>query len=613
MYQNFFGFKERPFKLVPDPDYLFMGKSHEEALAHLKYAVMSGEGFVELIGEVGTGKTLLCRVFLDNMAQEAETAYIFNPSMEAHELLERINIEFGIATHHSTTTARVDALNRFLIKQKAAGRKAILLIDEAQNLTRSALEQIRLLTNLETKKDKLLQIILVGQPELGEILDSYKLRQLTQRVTLSCWLRPFSFKETEAYIHHRLHVAACKPVQIFTRAAIKEIYRYTRGVPRLVNVSCDRALIAAYGEKTHRVTSAIVRTAISELSSRGERRSQGRTFPDRWAKALLSAGAALLFLFFGMAGYQFLHSGGAGEPGAARQTEGANAAGEPEKAAASQRRETPDAEKAAAGAENMRNSGESAVPARADLDLRDMLKLPNSASANRLEAAESVIAQWVARPRIATEYVAVEDDDIYFELASRMNGLDSYRVEDDLTLIHRLNLPAVLKMVLPTRQTPVYLVVCGIGKDSFEVTVGRDQPVITVSYRELDPYWSGTGYVLWKNFYHYRGTIPLDSAGDSVLTLKMHLKDIGFTDLQINSYYDEPTRKAVEKIQAGNDIPVDGYAGPLTQIILYNEKKDLQIPHLDPSLETGEAIEFESGPSRSGGAGNGEKTAESDA
>src|SRR6056297_1738879 len=260
MYQNFFGFKERPFKLVPDPDYLFMGESHEEALAHLKYAVMSGEGFVELIGEVGTGKTLLCRVFLDNMAQEAETAYIFNPSMEAHELLERINIEFGIATHHSTTTARVDALNRFLIKQKAAGRKAILLIDEAQNLTHSALEQIRLLTNLETKKDKLLQIILVGQPELGEILDSYKLRQLTQRVTLSCWLRPFNFKETEAYIHHRLHVAACKPVQIFTRPAIKEIYRYTRGVPRLVNVSCDRALIAAYGERTRRVTSATVRT-----------------------------------------------------------------------------------------------------------------------------------------------------------------------------------------------------------------------------------------------------------------------------------------------------------------------------------------------------------------
>ena len=590
-----------------------MGPSHEEALAHLKYAVMSGEGFVELIGEVGTGKTLLCRVFLEQMAREAETAYIFNPSMEAHELLERINIEFGIPTHHSTTTARVDALNRFLIKQKAAGRKAILLIDEAQNLTRSALEQIRLLTNLETKKDKLLQIILVGQPELGEILDSYKLRQLTQRVTLSCWLRPFNFRETEAYINHRLHVAACKPVQIFTRAAIRDVYRYTQGVPRLVNVTCDRALIAAYGEKTRRVTSGIVRTAISELSSRGERRSRGRTLPYRWRKALVSGGLALLLLFFGMVGYRFFHPGGAGETGAVQQTEKAGASGEPEEAARSQGRENLVAAKAATGSEATENTGERVDPANPDLDLRDLLKLPNSAGNNRLEAAESVVSKWVARPRIAAEYVAVEDDDIYFDLVSRMNGLDSYRVEDELTLLHRLNLPAVLKMVLPTRRAPVYLIVCGIGEDGFEVTLGRDRPAITVSYLELNPYWSGTAYVLWKNFYHYRGTIPLDSAGDSVLTLKMHLRDIGFTDLQINSYYDEPTRKAVETIQASHGIPVDGYAGPLTQIILYNEKKDLQIPHLDPLLETGQAIELESGPLHPDGAGNADKTVESNA
>ncbi|MEZ4567337.1 MAG: AAA family ATPase [Desulfobacterales bacterium] len=215
MYTQFFGFKERPFKLVPDPDYLFLGKTHEEALAHLRYAVGQGEGFVEIIGEIGTGKTMLCRTFLEGLGPDVESAYIFNPRLDALDLLKAVNDEFGISAAHDSIKALVDELNTFLIEKKAAGRSVVLVIDEAQNLSRDVLEQIRLLSNLETTKDKLLQIVLAGQPELGVMLDSYDLRQLGQRISLSCRLSPLTYAETKAYIAHRVGVAALKPMTVF--------------------------------------------------------------------------------------------------------------------------------------------------------------------------------------------------------------------------------------------------------------------------------------------------------------------------------------------------------------------------------------------------------------
>jgi len=200
MYNKFFGFKEKPFKLVPNPEYLFLSKSHEEALAHLSYAIYHGEGFVEIIGEVGTGKTTLCRVFLENLDKSIEAAYIFNPKLDALQLLKVINDEFGIDSSPDNTKDLIDILNSFLIEKKSSGQKVLVLIDEAQNLSLEVLEQLRLLSNLETTREKLLQIILVGQPELGEMLASHKLRQLGQRITINCQLTPLSYAETRDYI-----------------------------------------------------------------------------------------------------------------------------------------------------------------------------------------------------------------------------------------------------------------------------------------------------------------------------------------------------------------------------------------------------------------------------
>jgi len=204
MYKNFFGFRERPFQLIPNPAYLYLSPSHEEALAHLSYAISQGDGFVEIIGEVGTGKTTLCRAFLENLDENVEAAYIFNPKLNSRQLLKAINREFDIDSQTDDINALIEALNLFLMEKKAEGKRVILLIDEAQNLSKPVLEQIRLLSNLETTTSKLLQIILVGQPELGAMLDTYELRQLGQRITLSCSLEPLSLRDTREYIRHRI-------------------------------------------------------------------------------------------------------------------------------------------------------------------------------------------------------------------------------------------------------------------------------------------------------------------------------------------------------------------------------------------------------------------------
>ena len=269
MYNDFFGFRERPFKLVPNPAYLYLSRSHEEALAHLTYAVNHGEGFVAITGEVGTGKTTLCRLFLENLPPEAEAAYIFNPRLDELQLLQAINAEFGIDARSDSVKALVDRFNAFLMAKKGDGKQVLLLIDEAQNLTRGVLEQLRLLSNLETSRDKLLQIILVGQPELDEMLRSPHLRQLSQRITINTRLYPLNRSEVGAYIRHRIGVAAYGAGVPFARSAVAAIFRYSRGIPRLINVACDRALLVAFGSDQREITGRIARIALRELAVPG--------------------------------------------------------------------------------------------------------------------------------------------------------------------------------------------------------------------------------------------------------------------------------------------------------------------------------------------------------
>ena len=293
MYENFFGFKEKPFKLVPNPDYLFLSKSHEEALDHLNYALSQGDGFVEITGEVGTGKTTLCRSFLENLDDDAIPAYIFNPKLGPRQLIKTINDELGVKYKADNTKDLIDNLNHFLMRQKILGKKVILLIDEAQNLSKNVLEQLRLLSNLETRKEKLLQIILVGQPELSDILDSHELRQLGQRITLRYHLNPLTAKESVEYIQYRIDIASQKSGLRFNLAAFGPIYKYSRGIPRVINIACDRVFLTAFGLSKYRITGKIARDSIKELKSRGT--SQKLVLRD-WKKITVLCGAAGIIL-----------------------------------------------------------------------------------------------------------------------------------------------------------------------------------------------------------------------------------------------------------------------------------------------------------------------------
>ena len=267
MYTKFFGLNEKPFAITPDPRYLFMSERHGEGLAHLVYGVTESGGFIQLTGEVGTGKTTLVRTLLSQLPDKVDVALILNPQLSALEFLTAICEELHIAVPQDKGSAKalVDALNWHLLAAHAAGRRTILLIDEAQNLSVEVLEQLRLLTNLETAKQKLLQIILIAQPELRDKLAGNDLRQLAQRVTGRYHLEPLSKDEASRYIDHRLKVAGALS-EIFDESAKREVYRLSGGVPRIMNVICDRALLGAYSRDTRKVNRRLVRRATAEVS-----------------------------------------------------------------------------------------------------------------------------------------------------------------------------------------------------------------------------------------------------------------------------------------------------------------------------------------------------------
>ncbi len=265
MYEQFFGLKARPFSIAPDPRFLFMSQRHKEALAHLAYGIRHGAGFVLLTGEVGTGKTTICRQILRKLPENTRLAFILNPMLDAKELLATLCDELGVDydTQAISLKQLTDNLTRFLLQCHQDDINVVLMIDEAQNLAPEVLEQIRLLTNLETDQRKLLQIILVGQPELQQLLAQKELRQLSQRVTARYHLRPLNEVETQSYIHHRLRIAGTQR-SLFSKQAIRAVYRQSDGIPRLINNLCDRALMAAYAEEKSAVAEKHIKVAASE-------------------------------------------------------------------------------------------------------------------------------------------------------------------------------------------------------------------------------------------------------------------------------------------------------------------------------------------------------------
>ena len=565
MYSHFFGFKERPFKLLPDPTYLFLSKGHEEALAHLKYAVGHGDGFVEIIGEIGTGKTTLCRVFLDRLGDDTIAAYIFNPRLDEVQLLKTINDELGIDSSADNTKDLIDILNAFLIEMKAEDKKVILIIDEAQNLSVEVLEQLRLLSNLETTRSKLIQIILVGQPELGEMLDSNELRQLGQRVTISCYLAPLTFKETSAYIEHRTQVALTKPGHLFSKTALKEIYKYTGGVPRLVNIICDRSLLIAYSRNRKKIPGSIVRLAIRELSSRGDLR---KPFSLK-----IPATAAIIIAVLAVIGILLL-------PGVfQREAELEPSAMLPDPVSNTKDKSTVVYYPANPEKEKTTTRKPTYSKAVRKVSLKTFLEQADPA-ATRSNAMRAVLSLWAVDTHIQPYLENLHDDNAFFNLAIRHHGLEIQVVDGNPDLVRKLNLPAIFKFESPDLKLPLYLTLEKIRDNQAIFRTQGLETAITVPYDVLAAQFKGTVFVVWKNYLGLEGTMPLSHPRGSVIMLKMMLRDLGYADVALTPEYDIQTQAIIMDLQQKHGIDADGFVGPMTKIILYNEKENALAPRL---------------------------------
>ena len=634
MYENFFGFKEKPFKLVPDPDYLFLSKSHEEALAHLNYALSQGDGFVEITGEVGTGKTTLCRAFLENLGDDTVAAYIFNPKLGPRQLIKTINDELGIKYKTENTKNLIDNLNNFLILQKTRRKKVILLIDEAQNLSKNVLEQLRLLSNLETSKEKLLQIILVGQPELSDILDSHELRQLGQRITLRYHLSPLTPKESIDYIQYRIDIASQKSGLKFDHAAYRPIYKYSRGIPRVINIACDRILLTAFGLSKYRITGKIARDSIKELKSRGAAR---KLVLLNWKKITALCGAAIVLLaaaifhqplrqnilsWFNPAPNRqieakapeepVLNSTAESDPGGVKD-DGLVASEDSSQNAADESALTASGEADLSPAEksDLRagNDSRMSIPQNFESEISDETILASSASQQeaqdygqepdpsetikladyltamdirtaRYSALRDAMDLWQTPIEFQPYLISLDDDQAFFRLTTKPKGVFMHRFETSLEMLKRLNLPAILELFPTGSEEPGYLTLSKIEGRNFIFGSPDENKMVVSDADQVNLYWSGIAYLPWKNFLSIWGTIPKRSNKDSIITLKLLLHELGFSDVEINDEYDNGTRLAIEAVQAKYGIPVDGFVGPLTKMILYREKESFEMPRL---------------------------------
>jgi general secretion pathway protein A len=548
MYEKFFSFREKPFKLVPNPAYLFLSKSHEETLAHLNYALSEGDGFVEITGEVGTGKTTLCRAFLESLDSDTIAAYIFNPRLGPRQLIRAINDELGIKYDADNTKDLIDKLNSFLIRKKAQRKKVILLIDEAQNLSRNVLEQLRLLSNLETNQEKLLQIILVGQPELSEILDAHELRQLSQRITLRYHLSPLNHKETVEYIRYRINIAAQNVGIKFNRSAFRQIYKYSRGIPRVINIACDRSLLTAFGLSRHKITGSIARASIKELMGAG---ATGKFDFADWKKAFIIF--AVLSVVTTAAVFH--------EPLTHEITEFFK------------------------HQQNPPSGPQEPVVNEPTPDRKETLKLADYLTAmdirsSRYSALKNAMELWKTPIEFKPYLNSLDDDHAFFRLTAKPSGIFIHRVETNLDLLKRLDLPAILEFYPTDSEEPGYLTLSETDGDKVSFDVPKENKVIETNEDEINLYWSGVAYLPWKNFLSISGTLPTRTNEDSIITLKLLLHELGYHKVEQNGDYDIRTRNAIEEIQTKYGILADGFVGPLTKIILYRSKGSFGMPRL---------------------------------
>lgn len=546
MYESFFGINDKPFSITPDPRYLFMSERHGEALAHLVYGVTDSGGFVQLTGEVGTGKTTLCRTLLLNrMPSNADVAVVLNPQLSALEFLEAICEELGVTVPEpkGSIKALIGALNRYLLNAHAEGRRTILVVDEAQNLAPEVLEEVRLLTNLETAKQKLLQIILIGQPELRDLLARNDLRQLAQRITGRYHLEPLSRDETDEYIEHRLKVAGALG-EVFESGAKREVFRLSQGVPRLINVICDRALLGAYSQGSRHVNRRLVRRAATEITGEPDLQTGWR-----WAVPTLAIAASVVVA----AGAWYLLDG--------RQQLNADIAVAPVEAV-----ETTVSSKAEAQADTP------VVAAEIEASLDEQLALAKEITT--LESAQATLfALW-----------NIDDGgDRTFGCAGALSeGYSCLSHRGSWSGLRQLDRPAVLTLVDQNGNTH-HVVLTAIEGERAELSIGG--VVVTHSIEDISKLWFGAYQLLWRPPNGTAISLAPGSRDANVVWLRESLAAIDsryLAEPADSDVYDAQLAQKVREFQRDNRLDVDGLAGKQTQIII----NTLLAPDSTPRLAT---------------------------
>jgi general secretion pathway protein A len=565
MYTSFFGLAEKPFAITPDPRYLYLSERHAEALAHLLYGINESGGFIQLTGEVGTGKTTVVRTLLSRVPHHADVAVILNPRVTPVEFLLTICEELGLeiaAADRDSVKQMVDALNRRLLQAHAAGRRIIVLVDEAQNLSFEVLEQVRLLTNLETPTQKLLQIILIGQPELRDLLDQTELRQLAQRITGRYHLMPLSREETKGYVRHRLRVAGAAE-EIFTPAALTEVHRLSSGIPRVINVACDRALLGAYTQETRRITAALVRQAAGEV--------YGRRFLPTWL-GWVAGGVGTLVLGAGLfTAWQLWH---------VQITALLTSVSVPTRAATAVRH-APTAAAAlpvAAPPAALPVSTATVAPAIAAPPLASIhdLLAANSASTTDTAAFRRLLSLWGT---------AMADDKDPCGQA-RKSGLACLEQRGSWAQVRALNRPAILTLTDDAGQR--HRVVLSALDDKF-ATLDLGEHNHRVALDDLSRDWFGDFTVIWKPKTLRTRLLSVGMQGDEVRWLRRSLNALGggASDPEHADVFDEQLAIAVQNFQREHRLNVDGIAGLQTQVVLDTALAEPGSPMLLPTALRG--------------------------
>jgi general secretion pathway protein A len=532
MYTSFFGLQEKPFAITPDPRYLYLSERHAEALAHLLYGINEAGGFIQLTGEVGTGKTTVIRSLLEQLPGHAEVALILNPRITPPEFLlticEELHLPVSVESRNSTK-ALMDLLGHYLLEAHARGRRVVLIVDEAQNLSFETLEQVRLLTNLETATTKLLQIILIGQEELRALLAQPDLRQLAQRITGRYHLSPLSTDESAGYVKHRMRVAGAT-AEAFTPGALREIYRLSDGIPRVINVVSDRALLGAFTREDHRVGASYIRQAASEV--------YGRPIPAPWLR-WVTAGAVAAAL--GLVAFGAWSLFGREDASTAAATNAAVAA-------ASNAAPTPPAVAAPAAA----------TPTVAAAPALDQMLAQNANDTTTEAALAQLFTRW--------NITYVPNRGRGCEQATAQ-GLECLFQKGSWAQLRTLNRPAILTLTDDVGGTHQVLLTA-LTDEAATIELGgkaQDLPIATISR-----YWFGDFLLLWRPPLAVAKSLGPGMRGAEVRWLRDNLRAAqGLPEVRpASDYYDEDLTRLVQDFQRTHRLNADGVAGVQTQIVL---------------------------------------------